>query len=1441
MLCHYIELIYRGKSMYVLKNIRWCNKFTAMETMTDLQRFDFFCCVGFVYSITLEVVIYYIGFPYNFLFVLGIIYSKLILSFFGLCCLCVVFDKSLIDFRPIQAKEYKKKTKNNIARSMESRKYPKINKVYVNSVVQSLKIEISNENKKLIEQTIWYVAMLKRSTTIVDIFFCSIGYFQMMSTKSLTQHVIESDLATYFENLFNVNPQDEEVETLQSFEKLKDFRLFLGNYDKIKESELYIKIKKFIIYVLCKVSHDNSVFSFGSFGYTKMEEVALRRKYKSDVDLIYVILDTLTFIGEKGYEIYMTGRVDRILHNGAEYGEWADKFISLKMQFREMDQNPDFVESSFLADLEDTIEKGRCIQKFSKHLNKQEKLTFMQMLSELEIMKLDYNTKRRAREPRKVPFSLLVEGDSGIGKTTVLDILCIYFALSNGLRTCSTYRYTKNAFAEFWDNFCTYMHTIILDDIAFMKPDIAQGGDPSCMEFLQIINAVPYVPNQAALENKGKTPLKAKLVIGTTNTRNLNAHHYFACPSAAQRRFPFIVSATVKQEYRHENAVTLDSTKVPESTPGQFPDYWNWSVSIVKPIAGEASDRRKKLATEIDILENASLEEFLIWYSKAIDDHNKSQDVMINSLNGLQDVQLCYCKMPMNMCTCKTQSFIQRLDQANRFIWYWAFFAAILSFFYSIKEYIERWCLTYLMNRMNYALINMMSFNRMSNADPKIFMTYLGKKAEAAMKKPKQLSMFVSIAAACLAIYKIQTQYAVFQSFTGVEGKKCSTKTEDERENIWYKNDFVLNSFDMQPANLSTKGMDQSTFRGLIEKNIVKMNVQNGNTVMNNLAFCIYGHIYACNRHFLEKNLNYMFDIIQNNQAKGINGNVRTCITKADVLFFDSKNDLAFVELLCLPPKKDLRKYLIKDSFAAKCPGFLAVRDNAGYVDINTFRNCNYEVDNLFIDCSILVENSIVVRPKEQTKYGDCGAPLILQSELGFVIGGIHALLAHGNSITLRFDEKYIKMCEERFTRKTSASAPVLQSETAEFVLGDLDRKSPVRFQEEGTLTVYGSTPKFRTKPKTRVEHTILYDVFRNLGLSTKYTQPLMTGWEVWTTGLKEMVKCDSLVRTDVLLSVKESFKRDIRVLSDPEQLVEQVHILSDFETINGAPGVKFIDKANWNTSVGPPWNKSKRYFIKSVPARGQTLDPVDINDELKGRVKEALGRYKNDERYHFMYKAHLKDEPISQKKRAMKKTRIFCGASFDNTFIVRKYYLGVVRFMQNNRYIFENAPGINVDSVEWHDLYKYMTELGDDSMVAGDFVNYDKTMKAVFLHAAFDILDYIIELSGNYTEEDLKIQHGVREDLIYSLTDFNGDLVEFIGKNPSGNALTVILNGLVNCLYNRYAYHMLNPEHECDSFKENVRLMVYGDDNILGVNKKKAPWFNHTSIQRVYETMGIG
>jgi len=192
--------------------------------------------------------------------------------------------------------------------------------------------------------------------------------------------------------------------------------------------------------------------------------------------------------------------------------------------------------------------------------------------------------------------------------------------------------------------------------------------------------------------------------------------------------------------------------------------------------------------------------------------------------------------------------------------------------------------------------------------------------------------------------------------------------------------------------------------------------------------------------------------------------------------------------------------------------------------------------------------------------------------------------------------------------------------------------------------------------------------------------------------------------------------------------------------------------------------------------------------------------------------------------------TRVFCGASFAATIVCRKYLLSVIKLIQENTYVFESAPGIIAQSLEWEAMREYLGEFPLDRVIAGDYAAFDKRMSSTIILAAFDIILAICERAG-YTEEQLRVVRGIAYDTAFPHVDYNGDLVAFYGSNPSGHSLTVIINGLVNALYMRYCFEMLGGD--AAQFKQHVKLMTYGDDNIMTV-REGCDFFNHTSIQRV-------
>jgi len=1264
-------------------------------------------------------------------------------------------------------------------------------------------------------------------TDIVEICLLTFKIMSKDSLISIGNNQIKKSIKKIRE-IFGTN--DEFQFEVQSAEfDFKTMRDLLDNYDLFKGSILVKKIYKLSMYLISSSLFSRLGLGLSDLGYNQFEREAMKKKFYLGPDFIHCLFDTVIFLCERGYQCLQTGSFQSFLYTEKSYVQFVEQAEMLKRQSRLL-QNPEahgFNESSFRADLDKAIEKGDVICRYTIKLDISEKRFLRTLTNELQMIKCDLCTRAAAREHRNPPFSILVSGDSGIGKSTIKDMLFYHFGKVCKLDTDKTFCYTRNPVAKFWDGFTTSQWAIILDDVAFMHPNKAASGDPSCMEFLQIINAVPFVPDQADLNDKGRTPLRAKLCIATTNTRNLNAHHYFSFPSAAQRRFPYVIVPTVKEEFTTESGM-LDSSKT-INIPGEYPDYWFWRVLRIMPT-------KRGLATEETILETDDVCTFMQWYTKAIQNFNHNQTVVAESIDSLKDITLCeLCYLPKKNCVCNIQSGGAAIAGAY-----------LLHLF---NWFIVLLCYNYTMDFFNYYASMFSIYTTFSNwvwfslpdsvrrGIRSIRASRIGKKVERSLN----FQTFLTISFWLTFVYKIY-KLTYKKKVQSTEGHRPEAK-ERERENVWYNDSYDLSSFDMTPQSTSSNSLSREQFATMISRELIHIVVTTERQTMLTIkATCLRGQIYFTNNHNIP-NFKSMtnLDITMQCTKDGVTTNLKCVLTNSDIIERNVETDTIFFFLKGLPPKRGVEKYLLQNDVSLKLNGYLLSRERDGSI---TRRNVSRTFQTPLIGEGKIQgfkSNIIgVINEGVPTVDGDCGSLLIIESPLGSFVAGFHVIAQSGISriFSVPVTAKTILSISESLKFEIQSGLPQLSSESAQRSVGELSNKSVFRYFDSGSAAVYGSFSGFRRAGKSRVEITPLARILSNHDYKIKFGPPVMTGWEPWRIAAQDMIHPVVDIHGDILKDCVDSFYDDIINRLTSKDLNE-LHIYDDFTAINGASGVAYVDKINRSTSAGNPWKCSKKKFMSAIPEMYGMQHPVEVTDEIMDRAVQIIATYKKGERACPNFCAHLKDEPVSFKKIKAKKTRVFTGAPFDWTIVVRKYLLSSIRLIQNNRMVFEAAPGTVAQSYEWHQMYQYITKFGEDRVVAGDYKAFDKRMSPHFISAAFDILIKLCKKSENYDEDDLMVLEGIKKDTAFPLVDFNGDLVQFYGSNPSGHPLTVIINSLVNSLYMRYVYHLLNPNSEVKTFKDNVSLMTYGDDNIMSVSKHNT-WYNHTTISTAFASMGI-
>lgn len=1255
-------------------------------------------------------------------------------------------------------------------------------------------------------------------------------------------------------------------------ETFTSLRGFLDKYDVIKTSPFFEKMYKFGSYALALSLFAPLGITMDHLKFDKVAQEAIKRKYHLGPDMIHSTLDTALFLTQRGYQCYQVGSIMPMFHSADKYQEWYDKAEVLQRQSNFL-SNPEvhgIDRFKFLADLKDTIECGRSMKKCAT--KKDEKLIISKILGSLELTHDLEVTKRAAQRDRKTPLCLLLYGGSGIGKSTLQNILFHHYGETRGLSTLPEYRYVRNPTEAFWSGMNSTQWCVIMDDIAFLSPRLGML-DPSLAEMLCIANNVPFVPAQAELSDKGRTPVRAELVLGSTNTEHMNLHAYFSCPLAVQRRFPWVIDVAVKKEYQSDDKPgMLCSAKVPETPEGEYPDLWNFTIKRVEPCG---TDRTNQMGKTVEDCSLTSMAAFIKWYNVVIDEHNTVQDKILAGNTRTYNTHACEtCKMPANWCTClpvqaleydlfgelemASPAYIyateiqQRRNDVDRtleaasymarlwFYWYYAVFKCVHNT--CLNRVANWWCGDYWFHKMVVGTPYKVEFAKMA-------MRYAGHRVNRRLGTTSaQLVGLAATIAGAVVAYKTYGWMVKDIMSPEPQGSVSSTPVEkvpspldamgtkptpdvDFVPRPSFEDKYPYNSMDLSQTSLCSKGTDGEVLKGNVRKATVSFKTVQESVARVTTAVNIRGSVFMCNYHGIPPTTPFILDVVADAHEK-FSGSVSGILVTSSMVDYYPTKDLAFVQLRCLPPGTNLVPWIVKNTYTGKLNGMYIGRERTGEVWERAVRNVQEYAESWKAHSYGVNGNmwgGIVDQP---TKVGDCGSLLITHSPAGWALLGIHTLGAGDEIRALRLDPDFVLLACTRLEPEIVSRGKIeVSAPSAPRNLGDLNVQSVAR-QVVGSGNIIGSfTGEFRQRGRTNVKETLLAPVLKViLGMEHTRAKPDMSR-RPWLLALKDMV--DPVVRldNDTLKEAQVMFMTETRV-----QDYSQVFVYDLATAINGCPGLQYCDKMNRKSSAGAPYKKSKSHFMYFVDKMSTDMDVVD---EIKDTIVTMIETYKKGERVHAVFCGHAKDEPVTFAKAAAGKTRIFTAAGMAHTLVTRMYLLSVIVFIQKRRFNFESGVGVAAQTLEWQEMYEYVTEYGTERMIAGDYAKFDKRMPANVILAAFDILIDICK-RGGYSDDDLKVVRGIAYDTAFPTIDFHGDLIEFFGSNPSGHALTVIINDLANSLYMRYTFIALQPPGPKYRFKDVVKLLTYGDDNAMGV-REGAPWFNHTAIQGVLGAAGIG
>jgi len=1208
-------------------------------------------------------------------------------------------------------------------------------------------------------------------------------------------------------------------------------RQFVDNWKSLSESELSQKFSRVIIGLIsCPLTKEYGL-DFTSRGLTNFANTqASKIKFTSVPELIRTGLDLIVTFAETGHECFMEQSIQPILVHNRSARTWLLRFQEIMHILAEKPINENFSPTEALSLIDELITSGTSLNA----TNPREIGPCWRILMDKRLKLVqEYNVSC----PRKPPFSVLVHGTPGIGKSTIMqNIATIYHAVVKDDIypdldwDPAKHLYSFNCKDSFWSGYQGARHwCIVLDDLGREHPKhVASGKTTSIDEVIDIINTISLASNQAAVEDKGAIPIVPKLVVGSTNTKHLNAHFAVAEASAVLRRFPIVIEPILKPEYL--DADTGMMRKLTEVVR----DAWDFKVELVKLTVTDGNVRVKydlQMGSAINgMMTGAELSKFL---KMKILEHEMSSQVMMESNKVGSDVHMCShgvlsyydcaeCQITKDVCFYDANTFGSSLEPQS-----WNPFSKRTSPVVSktLKTQFRSMFIRGTLAIFPFSLASSIFFR----CGPDLFVTaclyyfdnLLPPKTRLARDRIRRYVAYGFTTVMLAYLLKMFLRKEVVEPQSEVKPKR----------NIWAfitgNNDhFTLPpSFKNNNIDELQQSLSKGTFRLAVETNGAKIEVT---------AIAIRHGWYATVAHPFE--VGDSWRCVAEYQARDPNVTIIPSngfiLERSNMKFLG--NDVVAFSCSGILPRKEMYNFLPSKvdtagrNFHIYDPRFRGILGNGSstfYRDIEYFSLTGTgKIKGTFMEAT---------RSDRNPLKGDCGSIVFSQAFNGHYISGIHCA---GAPRGLGSRMIITQLSKEMF----NFSAPLLAMsgysnltmiEKGSTKSGKLMVAHPskgVHHWVEGCAISLGSFANRTTSSSRTKESIICSRIEKDFAIKNEFTSPLMipkcvdgTWKNPFVIATQSQANVSPHFEESVILKCAMSYVDDITLngewLSDVGSV--DLHV-----AINGINGDSFINQIPMSTSGGFFFpGAKKQYFTQLFDDDG--LPYYLPSQEIKDMVQQLESNYLLGHRNCILFNGTLKDEPVKHSKKLSGKTRVFTACDVAFSLVVRKQFLKITRAIMSNNFLTECAVGMNCYSLDWERLHNYITLHGEGRMIAGDFKEYDKKMAAVLIRAAFWILEELIMNSLTTSHADIMIMRGVATDISYPIVNMNGDVIQFFGSNSSGHPLTVIVNSLVNSLYIRHAYQSL---YDLRTFKSNVKVMTLGDDNII--NSKKTD-FNHTYI----------
>jgi hypothetical protein len=485
----------------------------------------------------------------------------------------------------------------------------------------------------------------------------------------------------------------------------------------------------------------------------------------------------------------------------------------------------------------------------------------------------------------------------------------------------------------------------------------------------------------------------------------------------------------------------------------------------------------------------------------------------------------------------------------------------------------------------------------------------------------------------------------------------------------------------------------------LMKRDLGKIHVEKDGKISSCLAFPIFANFYVTVGHMIPDKGDFCVTIIH---ESSLTPTVSKQKMSQNHVYRFPKKDLVLLNIPSAVPRKGYCDFLLGREVA---------------LGEQTVELISYDLDTAqrytsltrmtpgwsMLSSTVRTDKVVLTKPYKYdcptgTRYGMCGSLIVDHSKA--IIYGFHVA---GNGKIGLCDTLTRESVEEAL-RAFTGFIPVNQGELqlgshslekglgmVEIETGD---KSIDKIVEEHNCIVEGIIPGASATFKSPYrEHPYYKEVVQEFGPELAAPPQKINDPYHKRKALTKLTSPNQEFSLDEVEFAANDYVKDILNKIDTYTRYEKQElsrILTVQEALDGI-GEKSLGGIDNSTSVGFPYKGKKMDYLERDPMDiNLPLTPRELkfayNTDIEAEMNKMIQTYKQEKSCRPLFKCSMKTNELLPKHKF--KARVFMGSNFPFLLVCRRYLAPYVRMVSRNRFLFESAKGINMDSVEAEELY---------------------------------------------------------------------------------------------------------------------------------------------------------